>query len=71
MTKAAMSVEAMDPHVVEITEGNASLIQRLSNDANRIGIMRAIHLGYAQACIDNDLPVPEFEDPAVSLGYGG
>lgn len=47
----------------ELQENAQMAIQVMGNKLNSAAFMRAMQLGYRQACLDNNLPVPNFPDP--------
>jgi hypothetical protein len=56
------------PEVQKISEDAIRIGQHVTGVMNTISLTRAMQAGYAMACRDNGLPVPEMEDPAKFYG---
>lgn len=71
----AFAGNPLDPARIEeftsdVVRGGERLVQKVSADLNEINVRRAMQIGYMLACQDNNLPIPEMEDPAIAMGYG-
>ena len=67
-TPEAPSPQTMMPMIEEVTQISQERMAAISNRLNNAAIMDAIQKGYAMACEDHGLPVPEFPDPSEVWG---
>lgn len=58
------------PTVEAISSDNQMIAGQVTNLLNTIALTRAMQEGYRMACTDNNLPVPDMEDPRVTYGFG-
>lgn len=67
----SITLERAAPVVETISQDNVVLAGQVTNLMNSIALTRALQEGYKMACLDNDLPVPDMEDPRITYGFGG
>ena len=68
---SGVTIQSAANAVQRISNDNAVLAGQVTDLMNTVALTRAMQEGYKMACLDNGLPVPDMEDPRVTLGLGG
>lgn len=66
----SVDINRAGPVVERISHDNQVLAGQVTGLMNTIALTRAMQEGYAMACRDNGLDVPDMEDPRQTYGFG-